>query len=174
MAMSVNEEVQEHAHHAQEPFDRKVAATMAIVAALLAIVSVSGHILTTEELLHQQQASDQWAYSQAKDIRHYTAQAARDTLAALKSDPEMTSRYDADAKRYKSDTTNIQEKARELEEESHKDGHKALRLHFGEVFLEIAIVLSSLAILSKRNLLWMTGMVSAAIGSVTALTSLLG
>ena len=171
--MSVNEEVQEHSHHAHEPFDKRVAATMAIIAALLAVVSVSGHIFTTEELLHQQQASDQWSYSQAKDIRHYTAQAAHDELAAMKAEPALASRYDADAKRYKSDTTHIQEKARELENESHADGRKALRLHFGEVFLEVAIVLSSLAILSKRPFLWFAGITSSIVGGLLALTSLL-
>ena len=169
--MSVNEEVQEHSHHAQEPFDKKVAATMAIIAALLAVVSVSGHIFTTEELLHQQQASDQWSYSQAKDIRHYTAQAAHDELGAIKADAALAARYDADSKRYKSETNEIQGKARELENESHGDGRKALRLHFGEVFLEVAIVLSSLAILSKRTLLWMAGVISSVVGIALALTS---
>ena len=159
--------------HAHEPFDKKVAATMAIIAALLAVVSVSGHIFTTEELLHQQQASDQWSYSQAKDIRHYTAQAAHDELAAMKAEPALASRYDVDAKRYKSDTSHIQEKARELENESHADGRKALRLHFGEVFLEVAIVLSSLAILSKRPLLWFAGVASSIVGALLALTWLL-
>ncbi len=172
MAMSLNEELEEHTHEAREPFDKRVAATMAIIAALLAIVSVSGHILTTEELLHQQQASDQWAYSQAKDIRHYTAQVALDTLKALKTDPAAVSRYDADAKRYKADTSGIQEKARELENESHRNGREALRLHFGEVFLEIAIVFSSLAILAKRSFLWGAGIVSAAIGVIAGLTAL--
>jgi Domain of unknown function (DUF4337) len=99
--MSVNEEVQEHSHHAQEPFDKKVAATMAIIAALLAVVSVSGHIFTTEELLHQQQASDQWSYSQAKDIRHYTAQAAHDELGAIKADATVDGRRDLLSRRHR-------------------------------------------------------------------------
>ena len=54
--MSVEEELQEnaeHAEHAKEPFDRKVALTMAVTAAVMAIVSVMGHILTTDELLAQ-------------------------------------------------------------------------------------------------------------------------
>jgi hypothetical protein len=52
--MSVEEELQEHAEHAKEPFDRNVALTMAVIAAVMAIVSVAGQILTTEELLNQQ------------------------------------------------------------------------------------------------------------------------
>src|SRR6266446_2026179 len=79
--MSTAEELQEHAEHAQGPFDKRVAASMAIIAALLAVVSVLGHITTTEELLSQQKASDQWAYYQAKSIRRYESEIARDLLA---------------------------------------------------------------------------------------------
>jgi hypothetical protein len=171
--MSANEEVEEHAQHAREPFDKRVAASMAIIAAMLAIVSVLGHILTTEELLHQQQASDQWAYSQAKDIRHYVAQAAHDIINEGKGNPDVVGKYGQDDARYKSDTAGIQEKARELEQESRKSGREAFRMHAGEVFLEVAIVLSSLAILAKRQWLWLSGIASAAVGAAVALTALL-
>ena len=171
--MSINEELEEHSHHAHEPFDRKVAASMALIAALLAIVSVLGHIRTTEELLHQQKASDQWAYSQAKDIRHYMAQVAHDVIQGTQNKVDVVNKYGQDDQRYKSDTVTIQEKAREYEQESYRDGRKAFRMHIGEVFLEIAIVLSSLAILAKRKFMWFAAIASAATGSVAALTSLL-
>jgi hypothetical protein len=171
--MSIQEELEDHARDAREPFDKKVAATMAIIAALLAVVSVLGQILIAKELLNQQKASDQWAYSQAKDIRHYVASVAADTLRAGKGDQALINKYVGDDKRYKNDTTNIQEKARELEEASERAGRHAFRMHLGEVFLEVAIVLSSLAILSKRSFFWLVGIASAAAGSVIALTSLL-
>ena len=170
--MSVHEELEEQTHHAHEPFDKRVAASMALIAALLAIVSVLGHILTTEELLHQQKASDEWAYSQAKDIRHYMAQVASDVLQGAQGKVGPVSKYGQDDQRYKSDTATIQEKAREYEQESYRDGRKALRMHIGEVFLEIAIVLSSLAILAKRKFMWFVAIASAALGSLTASTSL--
>jgi uncharacterized Tic20 family protein len=169
--MSVHEELEEHAEHAREPFDKRVAASMAIIAALLALVSVLGHILTTEELLHQQKASDQWAYSQAKDIRHYMARVARDVLGTNKGSAELVAKYEGDDKRYKSDTASIQEKAKEFEKESDRAGKKAFRMHIGEVFLEVAIVLSSLAILSKRSFIWLVGIISAATGTLAAATA---
>jgi hypothetical protein len=170
--MSVHDELEEQTHHAHEPFDKRVAASMALIAALLAIVSVLGHILTTEELLDQQKASDEWAYSQAKDIRHYMAQVATDVLQGAQGKLELVSKYGQDDRRYKSDTATIQEKAREFEQESTRDGRKAFRMHIGEVFLEIAIVLSSLAILAKRKFMWFTAIAAAAAGSVTAVTAL--
>ena len=78
--MSVKEELHEHAEHARDPFDKRVAATMAMVAAALAFVSVAGHFYTTRELINQQLASDQWAWYQAKSIRRYVSEFARDTM----------------------------------------------------------------------------------------------
>jgi len=159
----------EHAEHAKEPFDKKVAATMAIIAAALAVVSVLGHISTTEELLSQQKASDQWSYYQAKSIRRYESEIARDLMAELKGGKVKD--YSINIEKYKKDGEEIQTQARELEEESHRKGREALRYHFGEVFLEIAIVFASLAILTKRPLLWFTSIAGATLGVAIALTA---
>jgi Domain of unknown function (DUF4337) len=169
-AMSVSEELQEHTEHAKDPFDKRVAATMAILAAGLAIVSVLGHIYTTEELLLQQKASDQWSYYQAKSIRRYESEVARDLFAAMKNDAKSEA-YTKNAERYRKDDEEIQKQAQELENESHVKGRQALRLHFGEVFLEISIVFASLAILSKRALLWYVAITGGAVGAVIAATT---
>ena len=77
------DELREHAEKAHDPFDRKVGASMAIIAALLALVAVYGHISTTDELLSQQKASDQWAFYQAKSLRRYQSEVAHDLLGAI-------------------------------------------------------------------------------------------
>jgi hypothetical protein len=173
--MEVNEELSEHAHHAQEPFDKRVAVTMAIIAALLAIVSVAAHIETTEELLAQQKASDQWAYYQAKDIRRYDSEIAQDFLKALKSDSagERLKHYGDNAAKYDRDRAEIQNTAHEFEAERDTKGRQALRLEAGEVFLEIGIVFASLAILTKRALGWYGAMLTAGAGAIIALTALM-
>src|SRR5947209_6904095 len=106
--MSAEEEVEEHVHHAHEPFDKRVAGSMAIIAALLAVVSVLGQHFNTEKLLSQQQASDQWAYYQAKDIRRYTAQLAGDILNQMKAEAGVAKKYAQDGARYKDQTAGIQ------------------------------------------------------------------
>lgn len=169
--MSAHEEVEEHVHHAQDPFDKTVAGSMAIIAALLAFVSVLGQHFNTEKLLNQQKASDQWAFSQAKDIRHYIAQVAGDSFTHTDADRQAAARYAQDASRYKNQTAQIQEKARDFEKERDITGRRADRFHFGEVFLEIAIVLSSLAILSRRRPLFVGGVASALAGILIALTA---
>jgi hypothetical protein len=170
--MSVEEELKEHAEHAKDPLSRKVAATMGIIAALLAIVAVSGHIMTTEELLSQQKASDQWAYYQAKSLRRYQSDVASDILSAISGETsaKLAEKYKSNMERYTKDGEAIQEKAKDLENESAVAGRRAVRLHIGEVFLEIAIVVCSLAILTKREFAWHAAILSATIGMVCAAT----
>jgi len=167
--MPEQEEISEHIHHAQEPFDKVVAGTMAIVAALLAIVTVLGQHFNTEKLLLQQKASDQWAYYQAKDIRRYTAQIAGDMIGQIKGDAAVAEKYAQDSDRYRKQTAEIQDQARDFEKERDRLGKQADFYHFGEVFLEIAIVFSSLAILVKRRLLFIGGLVTASIGVIISL-----
>ncbi len=171
--MSVEEELQENAEHAKQPFDRKVALTMAVIAAVMAIVSVMGHILTTDELLGQQKASDQWAFYQAKAIRRYESDIARDLLAAVSAGPAGINKYAANVERYEKEGGEIQNEAKKFEEESHVRGAQALRTHVGEVFLEIAIVLASLAILTKRRPMWFASIVSGLVGTAIAATAAL-
>lgn len=173
VTMSANEELEEHAHHAKEPFDRKVAVTMAIVAALLAMVTVGAHIFGNEELLLQQRASDQWAYYQAKSGRRYASDVARDTLKALPpaGASEMSEKYAKNAERYEKEGEEVQNEARSLEAESKLKGRQSFRMEIGEIFLEIGIVFASLAILTKRPIVWVTSMMSAAVGIAIAATA---
>ncbi len=169
--MNVDEELHEHAEHAKQPFDKKVAATMAGIAAALAIVAVFGQLSATEELLSQQKASDQWAYSQAKNIRHYESEIALDVLTALKSD--KVAAYKGNSERFRKEAEKIQEKAKEFEIESRVAGGKARRFHFGEIFLEIAIVFASIAILTKREIMWLVAVAGALVGIGFACTTFL-
>ena len=169
--MSVEEELHESAEHARDPFEKRVAATMAVLAAGLAIVSVLGHLATTEEIINQQKASDQWSYYQAKSIRRYESEIARDLLGVMKS--EKSQEYVTNAERYRKEGDEIQEQARELENESHMKGRQARRLEFGEVFIEMGIVFASLAILARRHYLWYVALLSGATGAVIAATTLL-
>jgi hypothetical protein len=168
------EELSEHAEHAKEPFDKKVAASMAAIAAALALVSVFGQLLANEELLAQQKASDQWAYYQAKSTRRYESEIARDLQKVQSGETaaQFAEAYAKNVERYQKESDEVQDEARKLETESSVDGRKALRLHFGEIFLEIGIVFASLAILTKRHMIWIASLGLAAAGVAIALTSL--
>ena len=67
----------------------------------------------------------------------------------------------------------IQDEAHELEAELRHETQRANRFDLGEVFLEIALVVTSITLLTGRKHYWMLGMVFAAAGIVTAATVLL-
>jgi predicted transcriptional regulator len=173
--MSAEEELKEVSEHAKAPFEKTVAATMAIIAAALAVVSVLAQHAVTEQLLNQQKASDQWAYYQAKSIRRYQSEVAHDMLLTIKGDAakEAASKFSDAAKKYRDDGEKIQDVARDFEKESKLEGSKSLQLHYAEIFLEIALVFGSLAILIKAPLLRWVSVACLVIGIVTALTMLL-
>jgi len=94
-------------------------------------------------------------------------------MAAVSAGPAAVNKYAANMERYDKERGEIQTEAKKLEDESHVHGAQALRAHLGEVFLEIAIVLASLAILTKRRPMWYVSMLSAVVGAGIAATALL-
>jgi hypothetical protein len=98
----------EHAEHAQhaahDPFDRRVAVTMAITAAFLAGVTMLSHRghnetlrLQTEANIHHTKASDKWGYYQAKNIssRQFQANLMAASFTAARSSPEAAQAQNA-------------------------------------------------------------------------------
>src|SRR5438067_1944909 len=133
----------EHAqHHAHDPFDRRVAMTMAIVAALLACASMLSHrahnhtlklhIMANDDIT---EASNRWGYYQAKKNREYMYAADAALLAVIVKDgskPEAAKeaeRQIADWKKkaaeYRSDTKTIEQEARDLAESAKVKEHEA-------------------------------------------------
>jgi len=146
---------------------------MAVIAAALALVSVFGQLFANEELLAQQKSSDQWAFYQAKSMRRYESEIARDVFKNLSGAPaaQAADDYAKNSERYQKEGDEIQNEAKSLGAESVLKGRQALRLHIGEIFLEIGIVFATLAILTKRPIVWWTSIASAAMGAAIAVTT---
>jgi hypothetical protein len=167
-------ELHEHAEHARHnPSLAPVSLTMAILAVLVAVVSLLGHRSHTEEILLQSKASDQWAYYQAKNIRRHTDEIFSDlTAITTSSDPgalgRLREKYKTEADRYKDEQTDIQAEAKHLENEVMVAQRRADRFDLGEVFLEIALVITSITLLSGRRMFWSLGLILGIIGLVAA------
>lgn len=177
--MSTDElqELHEHAEHAaHNPSMAPVSLTMAIVAVLVAVVTLLGHRSHTEEVILQNKATDQWAYYQAKNIRRHSDEQLADLVSAMAaSDPkkaaELHQKYQAEADKYRDQQKDIDGEARKLEQETQHERGRADRFDLGEVFLEVGLVVTSITLLSRRRAFWFAGMVFAAIGVVVALTA---
>src|ERR1022692_956230 len=163
-------ELQEHAEHAREHPDlAPITITMAVLAVLVATVSLLGHRTHTEEVILQNKVTDQWSYYQAKNIRLHTDELFADLAGVVTSkDAEAAAKLQekvhAEADRYKEDKKKLEESAHELEQEFAVTHRKADRFDLGEVFLEIALVITSITLLSGRRIFWHLGLLLAAAG----------
>jgi hypothetical protein len=173
------QELQEHAEHAKhDPGLAPVSLTMAILAVLVATISLLGHRAHTEEVVLQNKVSDQWAYYQAKNIRRHSDEMFADLVALVAPKDAVEARglhdkYKAEAARYGDEQKESDAHARELERETDSTRRRADRYDLGEVFLEIALVVTSITLLSGRRLFWHAGIVVGTLGIAVSLTGLL-
>jgi Domain of unknown function (DUF4337) len=164
------EELKEHAEEGAEKGGMApVTITMAILAVLVAAVSLMGHRAHTEELLHQTKATDQWAYYQAKDIRRHTYELFLDEMSVFTTQTgeepaKIKEKYAKEAERYKDEQKDIEEKASEAENDVKLEGRRADHYDLGEVLLEASLVICSITLLTRNKLYWMMGVVLAVIG----------
>jgi hypothetical protein len=94
-------------------------------------------------------------------------------MTQVKAPAESVEKYVKDGEKYDKQMEEIQTEAKGMEHERDEAESKSKRFHIGEVFLEIAIVLSSLAILTKQKYMYVGGSVMAVIGVVYAGTAFL-
>jgi len=172
-------ELQEHAEHAKhDPSLAPVSLTMAVLAVAVAVVTLLGHRAHTEEVVLQAKSSDQWAFYQAKNIRRHTDELFTDlTSVQATTDPtalaKLREKYSGEAERYKNDQKEIEDKAHEMEAEVVTERNHADRFDLAEVFLEVALVITSITLLSGRRLFWYLGIFMGVLGVVIAVSGLL-
>jgi hypothetical protein len=159
-------------------FTKRVALTTAIFAVIMAIASLGGNNATKEMLLSQQQASDQWAYYQAKSIREHQARLQKQRLQIDLADrgpamkPEIRQQAEAilaefaeQEKRYNTEKKEIETKAKELEEERDVNRTKDPYFDYAEVLLQIAVVMASISIISGSRPVFFFGLTLAIVGA---------
>ena len=163
-------------------FTRRVALTTAIYAVVLAIASLGGNNATKEMLLAQQQASDLWAFYQAKAIREHQYRAQKQRLEVDLAErgstmkPEGRKKFEAlmtnfaeEEKRYNAEKKEIEKDAKKLEHERDVNRTKDPYFDFAEALLQIAIVMSSISILSTSRSTFIFSLLLAVIGVLLTL-----
>jgi Domain of unknown function (DUF4337) len=168
------QELQENAEKGAEHGSlAPVTITMAILAVLVASVSLLGHRAHTEELLHQTKATDEWAYNQAKDIRRHTYELFLDELSVFtlqnnEAIDKVKEKYSKEVERYRDEEKDIQAEATKDEDEVKTQGRRADRFDLGEVLLEAALVICSITLLTRKRIFWGFGLLLAVAGVAIA------
>jgi len=156
---------------------RTVALTTAILAALAAIASLKAGgtvnealALKTESTRLQAEASDQWAYYQAKGLKATVTEVSRNTWIALdKTPPDDLAKNE---ERYVEDQKRSMEKAKEFEkqrdEKSTEADHLMHRHHFfaqSVAWLQVSIALGAVAALTRKQVVWAGSLVLGLAGA---------
>jgi len=199
MSHSVEHHIEhaEHAAHAaHDSFNTRVTISIAIIAAMLAGVSILGHKAHNRVILQQLEAAmiknegfNKWAQFQAYNVRSHLYQIAGDQAEFTAAKPSFEKNHEKSIERWKSQVDKYEKKsmpdtkeeakefdrkAKELSDAAIEWHHKAERLDLGDLGLQLGVVLASLAILTKRRAFWFGGLASAALGFAIAMTGQFG
>jgi hypothetical protein len=184
--MSLEEELKEGAENAHQRGEKGIGLTMAVVAVLLAMANLAGHRAHTEEGVVQGERNTLWVNYDSKrtDARFYDAESK--LAALLPNGHELAAELKEKARSEregeparsgapaKEGTDKIREHAQELDAEMKLAQRRADFYDAAELFLEISIVLCSIALLAEMKLFWKLSFITSAIGIGVALWGLLG
>lgn len=167
-------------------FTKRVALVTAIFAVMLAISSLGGSNAMKEMLLAQQQASDQWAFYQAKAAREHLYRTQKVRLQAdllerrSNMKPDVRKHYesllkktDEEEARYAREKKEIEEEAKKLEHERDINRSKDPYFDYAEVLLQISIVMASVSILSLSHSIFYFAVVAASLGALLSVNGFL-
>jgi len=151
-----------------------LALTTAFLAVFAAVTTMFMGKYSTRAILDQGHETDQWAYFQAKSIKGHTYEIQKAKLelelAGLhgKIPPTLMEKYsktiadyDKQVKRYDKEKAEIMADARALAKNKELAQQKSANLSYSLIFLQIAIVLSSVAAITKKKPLWYVGLATS-------------
>lgn len=175
--------VEEAIEKEQGGLTQKIALMTAILATIGALISYqSGSaqneamFLKNESILKQAEASDQWALYQSKSVKGHVAEAAAD----LAVDPVIKAKYQSQRVKEEKDKVEVQQEAKKLQAESRRLGEESEaklkpheRLALALTFIQIAVALAAITVLTKRRWLLWGSIGSAIVGIGTALNAIL-
>ena len=164
---------------AKDPFEKRVALTIAILAICLSLIGNRGDNAKTDAIIKTNKASNSWGYFQAKSIKGEMAAMHGDLLSRLaggdaaEAAKNETARLHDEGVRYDKEKSESKDKAEELE----KDATHLLavndRCDLAALLLQIAVIICSVAILARAHKFWWAGMLLGAAGIVASVTAFL-
>jgi hypothetical protein len=162
----------------KEKWTNYLALSTVLIAVCATLSTFKGGGFSTKSLMNQTQAANQWSYFQSKSIKGYIFESHKSDLEFQKSllaqsETEKAAKYDEmiqdlqkKVDKYEKEKTEIKAAAEEFEKV--RDDCKLHSASFGiaVIFLQVAILLSSIAALMKRKPLWYLSLVVGIVGIV--------
>ncbi len=159
------------AEEKKETWLNYLALTTVVLAVCATLSTFKGGGYSTRSVLSQTRASDQWAYYQAKSLKGYLyelqkdklqlevkALRAKNSLPAAEEYEKKIADYTAKIKKYEEERSAIQKEAKNFETVRDDAQKHAQAFGIAVIFLQIAILLSSIAALMKKKYVWVLGL----------------
>ena len=161
----------------KETWIQWVALATTILAVCAAISSLKASSYSTKVQIHTTKEANHWAYYQSKSLKEHSFRLNRDILryanllgnlnpqvqqfltAKIKDYDKEINRYDQEKKQIKTEAENF---IKEQEVLKRHNGAFALAV----MLLQIAIMMSAVAALIKRKMMWVAGLAFSAVGLV--------
>lgn len=150
----------------REKWQGRLALSTAIMAVLAALTTLYMGKYSSRAIMSQGQESNQWAYYQSKSIKEHAFEISRMQLELqLKAQQGLSgeaseayrttiARYEKEIKRYEDERKNIKSEAEGLARHKLKSQEMGGNFAYALIFLQIALMLSSISSLTKRMYLW--------------------
>lgn len=162
---------------ANDPFEKRVAISIAVLAVALSFIGNLGDNAKTDSILKTNEASNQWGYFQAKSIKGQMAGMQSTILAAVSgAQPDEArakeiARLKAESERYEQEKDEIKKKAEDLHALAEADSKINDRCDLSSLMLQIAVVICSVAILSRWHAFWYAGIALGLAGGIAGATA---
>jgi len=170
-------EIHHEGGHNADPAGKRIGIQAAMLAVLLAVVTILSHRTHTSAIMHKSTSNDQWAYYQATRIKLHSSELGQNLIRVFGAKAEGVEKvladYESQAKKYEEQSKDNQERAKAADEAAEADEHRALRYDIGEGLLEIGLVLSSLYFIARKNMFPVMGIAAGALGMVSAVLGLM-
>jgi hypothetical protein len=155
-----------------------MAITTVLIAVTATLSTFKGGGYSTRSLLNQTKASDQWAYFQSKSIKSYIFDMRREnlelqveSLKGQKGNDQLVKKYEdliedykQKIKKYEEEKEEITKEAKSFEAERDESKLHSAKFGIAVIFLQISILLSSIATLSKKKFVWYCSVILGIMG----------
>jgi hypothetical protein len=158
---------------AKDQFEKIVAVSIACMAVALSIIDDQADAAKTEAILSTNEATNAWSYFQAKSTKQHVTESDLHLLSALelRGEADIKTTLEADVARYDAEKDEIKVEAEQLSEKAKHASAVDERAGEGALFLQLAIVLASVAILSHWSKLWWGSLLVALLGTGIGISS---
>jgi uncharacterized membrane protein YoaK (UPF0700 family) len=148
----------------REAWTKYVSLTIVIIAVIAAVASQWGGKYGSRTQMSQAQASDQWAFYQAKSIKQHLDEVTLTQLtgAGNTNDPALAKtmqKLSGDLARYEKEKADIKAKAEALEKDRDDASRRSGKIGVAISYFTVAIATASICTVTKKKPLWFVAMI---------------